>query len=913
MVVCLLASLVLAKCSPLSAQEADQSGIVLDFPSQEGTSLYPVAAQPPTPGISPETPPETPPETSPETPPEWTPEISPGAAPEMPGESSAAPNFKIVENVTKILPITTPYPTSDVYIVRLRAAPPIAGYTGGINGIPATAAKAVRDSASDVLHSVVGRIRQTRRQANRKSSRLNLRSPAVARFNKWLGRLQDGVADDVKLPRANVLYSMRHVSNAFVARLTPKQLQQLKRHPAVAEIKPNYPISKLTTNSANFLKLPETLWSTRGRDRAGEGVVVGIIDTGIWPEHPSFSSDVDLLYPDPPATWKGTCQVTADFQCNRKVIGARYFNGGFRAAYGQEDTLTDWTSPRDADGHGTWCAAAAAGNSNVPIILFPRKTNLGNITGMAPRAFLAAYKVFWGNAKSAGTTATSADVEAAVNAAVADGVDVISLSLGSADPSATYFSDLAYLYANLAGTVVVYASGNSGPPPFSWYMYRSISNFSPFYLTVGASTIARRYTSAAILGDGRIVPLFGFGSGNVAVQRLGLVEGAAARAAWKSESRAQYCTEGSLNATKVAGKIVLCAYGSTSTASKAAEVASKGGKAIIVTDMPVEARLFPPIYEVRLPVMGAEAGATSVLRNHTRTMASPTASFAYNFKTDINTDQAPDVASFSSTGPITNPAAAPRLSFPTNDILKPDIIGPGVSLWAAAPASSLASSSTPTFAMLSGTSMATPHLAGVAALLVERYPSWTPSQVMSAIMTTAYVTNNKRGPIVMGTTGGAATPWDMGAGHVNPKGLMDPGLTFPTNAADYYNFLAGQNLDYAKTVAPIGTKLTPIPAYNLNRPTISVSRLNKTVLLTRWVQNVADTVSNYTAYIVAPPGVITLINPHRFTIPPMGIVSFALRFTVVTASPDFQFGSLTWRDQFGHVVRSVLAVQPLYQ
>ncbi|CAI7749575.1 unnamed protein product, partial [Closterium sp. NIES-54] len=250
----------------------------------------------------------------------------------------------------------------------------------------------------------------------------------------------------------------KHVSNAFVARLTPKQLQQLKRHPAVAEVKSNYRISKLTTDSANFLNLLGTLWTAQGRERAGEGIVIGIVDTGIWPEHPSFSSNVtppDLPYLNPPSTWRGTCQVTADFKCNRKVIGAKIFNAGFRMWFGQEDTTSDWTSARDANGHGTWCASAAAGNSNVPVVLSPRNINVGNATGMAPRAFLSAYKIFWGNSVTGGgITATYADVEAAVNAAVADGVDVISLSLGGADPNATYFSDQTYLYANLAGTVV---------------------------------------------------------------------------------------------------------------------------------------------------------------------------------------------------------------------------------------------------------------------------------------------------------------------------------------------------------------------------------------------------------------------------------------------------------------------------
>ncbi|CAI5958284.1 unnamed protein product [Closterium sp. NIES-64] len=425
-----------------------------------------------------------------------------------------------------------------------------------------------------------------------------------------------------------------------------------------------------------------------------------------------------------------------------------------------------------------------------------------------------------------GITATYADVEAAVNAAVADGVDVISLSLGGADPSATYFSDQTYLNANLAGTVVVYAAGNSGPPPLQplhgwpaqgwpaqgwpaqgwpaqgwpaqgsgtvvagtvvagtcsrklWpppmnpLMYRSISNFSPFFLTVGARCVSGAfplvpgelsgafllapapsladYVSSATLGDGRVVKLYGlvhsginlsspffpplspplfpspFPSpfspppfplpfppplsllpsppaapslaamcrlprwgraggeavrvwlGNVPVQGLGLVEGAAARAAGKTEievgvgkgrcsavqglglvegcsagSREEvrsYCVEGALNAAKIAGKIVLCSYGWTSSRSKAAEVAGRAGQRCDCSGCACNSQTYP-IYEARLPSWEQRRARRVFLRAYTRTAASlaassnhhPTASFAYTFKTDVTSDQAPDDA-----------------------------------------------------------------------------------------------------------------------------------------------------------------------------------------------------------------------------------------------------------------------------
>ncbi|CAI5478124.1 unnamed protein product [Closterium sp. Yama58-4] len=971
-----------------------------------------------------------------------------------------------------------------VYIVRMRNSPPVAGYTGGIDGLAATVngqriAQSFRAGAAATL-------------AGRRRFRFDPFSRPVQQFARWLGQMQARVAADAGVSTRDVLYSYKYVSNGFAARLTAKQVRQLRNHPAVAQVKQSIAIRKLTTDTPTFLQLPNTLWAAAGgQSSAGQGVVVGVIDTGVWPEHPSFAGDAS--YPNPPATWKGNCTTTADFpSCTRKLIGARFFSAGFRAAYGSVNLAADWNSARDADGHGTWCAGAATGNSNVQVaiarglspglasevapraflsvykvfwsttsggvsatwadieaavnkavatktcrkrpraipyalphssplippllslslraatgnsnvqVAIARGQSAGLASGVAPRAFLSVYKVFW-STSSGGVSATWADIEAAVNKAVADGVDVLSLSLGGLDPSADYFDDSSYLYANAMGVTiayvsgndgsppysstmyrtisnfsppsfypfplflptlfiqqmgvtVAYASGNDGSPPYSSTMYRTISNFSPFYLTVGASTISRRYSTSLLLGNGVTVAATGFGSGSASVVGLRVIEGISAMAASATSTQAQYCYSGSLDSAKVSGRIVVCSYGSVGTSVKVGEVLARGGKAVIITGVPTVLKPFPP-YDSRLPLVYLDYSPADTLITYIRSTTSvlitkafppfsllsatllptlpsllpfptapyspalnptppthpinsPTATLSTSFST-VTDLPAPNVIYFSSAGPSLNPSAPVVKPQPTNDILKPDIIAPGVSLWSSWRASS-PSSTTQQFAMISGTSMATPHVAGIAALLTQRYPTWSPAQIMSAIMTTASTTTNQGSPIGTSYTA-VATPFEMGQGHINSTGLLDPGLTYTAALAHYYNFLAGQDQTRMKYLigAQTKVKLTPIPAYNLNRPAISVSRLVKSVVVTRWVVNVFNQACTYTASVVAPANVRVTVSPSTFTISPAKTQTFTVTFNVTTASQDFSYGSLTWRDQFGHAVRSVLAVQPI--
>ncbi|CAI5952262.1 unnamed protein product [Closterium sp. NIES-65] len=666
-----------------------------------------------------------------------------------------------------------------VYIVRLKD-PPVTAYSGGIAGYPAT-------SPATTAANALGRLAKSAKQLWKKRTKLNARAPNVKAFVKFLKNQQKKIAQDVGVATNKLIHSYTHVENGFAAVLSPKQVRSLQTHPDVAAVTQSVRLAPSTTHSPQFLRLPQSLWASAGGETsAGEDVVVGVIDSGIWPEHASFANTDVNPYGDPPASFKGECQTTADFPaCNGKVVGARFFNAAFnKEVKGKIDFSKDFNSPRDTDGHGTWCASAAAGNNGVAI---------GDLTasGMAPRARLAVYKIFWTHAGS--MWANSADVNAAVNAAVADGVDVLSLSFGGVDTRATYFDDLPFLNAHAvrlllvvhqsqfsfhflsslshplpsspsllpfpppfrqAGVVVAFAAGNAGSVHPARGEYRLIDNFAPWYLSVGASTISI-YTDMA-----------------------GEEITALTKKAPSSDPNA---------GADSADSLATSGTSSSGSSSGAADTDAGAG-----ADADADA--------------DADAGSGVATKSDGPVTVSSKELKGLIFTESPDTpDEAPILAPFSSTGPVAAPAAAPAPGRPTNDILKPDIIAPGVQLWGAAPSPSLTDYDD-YFKRLSGTSMATPHVAGIAALIIQQKPSWTPAQVMSAMMTTASVTNNKEALIRTMAKGRqspptgdrVANPWEIGAGHVNPMSVLDPGLTYDSNETEYRNFLAGVNMNQAK-------------------------------------------------------------------------------------------------------------------
>ncbi|CAI5498078.1 unnamed protein product [Closterium sp. Naga37s-1] len=802
---------------------------------------------------------------------------------------------------------------SSSYIVYLRSAPPILNYRGGIKGYAATApdvadsslltTSSIGDALGDIGHSfndaVNGAMSDIRQRF--RPLRADIRASGVQAFQKFLGKLQQDIAASVNISSKKIFRSYTYAVNAFGARLNQDQVEALESHPDVAMVRPDRIVHLRTSHTPTFLKLSTTLWSANGGVRnAGEGVIIGVIDSGIWPEHPSFADDT---YGPVPARWRGTCVKSADFKaCNKKVIGARFYNAGISQAGVAIDYATDFKSPRDGNGHGSWCSGAAAGNNGVNVKMGP--SSFGIASGMAPRARIAMYKTMWRLAGTDGASGAMSDVYAAVDQAIADGVDVLSLSVGGGLTS--YFDDLSFISAVQAGVFATLAAGNQGPPPADLFNYATIDNYSPFYLTVGASSTDRRYMANMTLGNGMVLQGPSWGGSNKMLQ---IVDGGQAVRPFASSSRAKLCYSNAIMANKVSGKILLCVRGENFLTDKLSAAVTAGAAAVIISN--VAKGLSNTVFlRSAIPVIHITAAQATQLQRYLSNMRTqgrvPTARISSPYAVD--NDMAPVIADFSSRGPVVNPAMQASWAG-TNDILKPDVVGPGVNLWGPWRTPSLAQASTPNFGMVSGTSMATPHLAGLAALVVQKNPTWSPAQIISAFMTTASTTTN-RGGLIPTDTGSVATPWDMGQGQVNTSGLLNPGLTYDASYTDFVNFLAGQSTWRANNIFS-SMQLTPVPAYNLNRASISVSRMKKFVTINRRVTSVWTRASTYRAVLVVPDNVGIDLEPRTFTIAPGASVKYQMNITVRKASAAFSYGSLTWVDNNGHVVRSVIAVQPL--
>ncbi|CAI5959250.1 unnamed protein product [Closterium sp. NIES-65] len=689
----------------------------------------------------------------------------------------------------------------------------------------------------------------------------------------------------------DILYRYFYISNGFAAVLTAAQAESLRSDVRVLQVLRSRAVQKQTSETPALLNLPKTFWSA---SYTGEDAVIGVVDTGIWPENPSFSEEG---YSGFPRSWHALstdCARTADFKgCSRKLVQASFFPTAFESEFGEIDTSSDWRSPRDADGHGSWVAAAAAGNRDTPMTV-ARGQTVGAGSGTAPRARIAAYKVFWRSSESSGLVATTADIEQAMDQAVADGCAVILLALGAVDGGQSYFDDLPVLYASMAGTLVVAAAGNGGKGSEA---ARTVVNFSPFYLTVGATTINRRFSAKLMLSNGTELDVNGLGTGSSAITNVPIIHSPDAKLASAAAAQADGCAPGTLDPALVNGKLVVCvAGGDVPLTAKVTEAKAKGAVGVVLHSSP---RTNQP-YARDLPVVGVSVGDSDSLLAFLQT-PNPHASLSSAFTTASDLP-APVMYATSSTGPLSQGA--------TTDVFKPDLVAPGAFIWAASRGTTL--SDTTEFKIGSGTSVAAAHVAGVAALLMQWNPALTPVQVMSVLTTTANATMVRQDPV----KADAPTPMDMGAGHLDVDEMFSPGpgLVYNAEVPHFLRFLTGQDAALAGKILQDGQEVSPLAARDLNRAAIAVSNLQGAVTVTRVVTNLGAT-ATYKASVVEPAGVDVEVTPASFTIETgaANAVRFSVKLTpragAAAAGSGWRFGSLTWSDSAGHRVKSVIAVE----
>ncbi|KAK9944977.1 hypothetical protein M0R45_010511 [Rubus argutus] len=715
----------------------------------------------------------------------------------------------------------------------------------------------------------------------------------------FLEQTMSSVEEDAS---SRLVYSYHSAMEGFAAQLSESELESLKMLPDVVAIRPDRIHQVQTTYSYKFLGLdPASKEGAWHKSSFGRGTIIGVLDTGVWPESPSFN---DHGMPRVPKKWRGICQQGQDFNssnCNRKLIGARFFTRGYRAALmsNSPGVVQEYASPRDTHGHGTHTSSTAGGAS------VGMASVLGNAAGvargLAPGAHVAMYKVCWLNG------CYSSDILAAMDVAIIDGVDILSLSLGGF-PTPLFADSIAIgsFRAVEHGISVVCAAGNNGP------IESSVANEAPWIATIGASTLDRRFPAIVQMGNGKVL----YGQSMYPGNRLMRSTGKEIELVYVTNENtgSEFCFKGSLPRAKVRGKIVVCDRGINGRAEKGEVVKEAGGAGMILAN--TEINLEEDSVDVHfLPSTLIGFDESIHLKAYINSTRRPTARIVYG-GTVIGKSRAPAVAQFSARGPsLSNPS-----------ILKPDVIAPGVNIIAAWP-QNIGPTGLPedsrrvNFSVMSGTSMACPHASGIAALVRSVHPKWSPAAIKSAIMTTADVTDHSGNPIMDGDK--PAGVFAIGAGHINPVRAIDPGLIYDIRPEEYVTHLC--TLGYTKSdILTITHRnvscremLKMNRGFSLNYPSISVTFKHgmRSKRVRRQITNVGSPNSTYLLEVMAPKEVSVKVKPQRLVFTDINQslsfrVWFISRKRIRKDKRSFSQGHLAWVNSNNsyHKVKSPISV-----
>ncbi|KAL8547879.1 hypothetical protein ACS0TY_007259 [Phlomoides rotata] len=659
-----------------------------------------------------------------------------------------------------------------------------------------------------------------------------------------LSFLDDNSSEEDHHSSSRLLYSYSSAIEGFAAQLSPSEIETLTKSHQVIAVRPDRRLPIHTTYSHTFLGLsPTTDGGAWVKSKFGRGSIIGVLDTGVWPESPSFD---DHGMPPVPPKWKGICQQGQDFNasnCNRKLIGARHFSKGHLVA--SLTSSPEYLSARDSHGHGSHTASTAAG---APVAMANVLGNGGGeAIGMAPAAHIAIYKVCWFSG------CYSSDILAAMDVAIRDGVDVLSLSLGGF-PVPLYEDTIAIgsFRAMEHGISVVCAAGNNGP------IQNSVANEAPWIATIGASTLNRRFPAVVRLGNGKFL----YGESMYPGKGVAAAEKELELVYVTGNEGSEFCLRGSLPRGRIKGKMVVCDRGVNGRAEKGQIVKEAGAAAMILAN--TEINLKEDSVDVHLlPATLVGSDEAYQLKSYINSTTRPKARIIFG-GTVIGNYRAPAVAQFSSRGP----------SFTDPSILKPDMIAPGVNIIAAWP-QNLGPSALPedsrrvNFTVMSGTSMACPHVSGLAALIHSAYPNWSPAAIKSALMTTADMHDDMGKPIMDGDK--PAELFAIGAGQVNPERAINPGLIYDIQPDDHITHLCtlgyrrSEILSITHRNVSCHDVLRRNRGFSLNYPSFSVIfRKGETKkMVKRQLTNVGSPNSIYSLEMKAPEGVNMRVRPRR--------------------------------------------------
>jgi subtilisin family serine protease len=714
----------------------------------------------------------------------------------------------------------------------------------------------------DALASYTGRIHGLRATSPRATGRsFAANRVAVAKYNRYTAKRTARINRAVRamVPRARIGTAFRVVYGGVAARVPANQIAKLLRVRGVAAVQRDALRQPLDDNTT-FIGAQAVWPSLGGSIHAAENVKVGVIDTGVWPEHPMLADNglppIGGSYGCQFGDGSDTAHLGQPFTCNNKLIGAYAKTATYMSAVGADanefcNNTTHQCSARDSEGHGTHTTTTAAGDCVTTAVLYG--VERGPVCGIAPGARVIMYRV----CLEAGCF--TSDSVSAVQQAITDGINVINFSISGGAQPYTDPVELAFLDATNAGISVNASAGNSGPGA------ATSDHGGPWTTTVAASTGPRQFASTLHLtADGGAT----FDKAGVTLTN-GISSPTAVVLAQSIAGEDALC-QTQLPAGAAMGKIVACQRGVNARVDKGFNVFSGGAVGMILynpvmQDVETDNHWLPAIH-----VDGPNSDLTTFISTHTNVRAIWAQGTAQPGVADM-------MAAFSSRGPL-------------GDWIKPDVTAPGVQVLAGMTPQPTGTVNGPPgnfYQAIAGTSMSSPHSAGVSALVKAVHPSWTPEMIKSALMTSSVQSVIKED----GST--PATPFDRGAGSIRADRAANPTLVF--------------NETYAHFVAAGADVLHRI---DLNLASVDAPTMSGQISTQRTAINVSGQNQVLKVSTVAPAGASITVgnNNGNLSVKAGSSITFPITISAPTLANGQYFGQITLNPQKAGATSVVMPV-----
>lgn len=724
-----------------------------------------------------------------------------------------------------------------VYIIQLDD-PPAATYQGGVAGLAPTSPLATG------------------------KGKLDVNAPVTKAYVRYLAQKQNQLIQQIEAFAGHpvkVKYKYQLALNGIAAWLTPQEAARVAKLPGVKSVHLDEAFKPTTDVSPDWIGA-SSVWAGVGpyAGTKGEGVLVGIIDTGINMDHPSFTDTVKgYTYTNPfgSGNYVGWCNPSnpnydPSYKCNDKLVGAWDYADASWAGTADEEN----DGPEDNNGHGSHTASTTAGNTITVTMYAPTAAYTDTISGMAPHANIIMYDV------CAGSCYTS-DVVQAINQAITDTVDVLNESIGIGGDTFSGDKQQAYLNAVAAGIFSARSAGNDGPAA------GTVGPEPPWSLSTAALTHDRMIYNylTDMVSEGGIPPL-------PDITGLGFTSGyGPAEIVYAGDYTSTLTTTPELCAVgdpddgtyespwppgTFNGEIVVCMRGTYARVEKSYNVMTAGAGGFVMIDNG-GGLVADPHYVPGLHISQSDGADLLAWMVPTATQTATISGFDW-----VSDPSAADImAGFSSRGPADEP-----------DLIKPDAGAPGVSIWAAYKDNPGGEDEGNETVFMSGTSMASPHVAGAAALLTALHPSWSPSEIKSALMTTAVYT-----PTLKEDGATPTDPFDVGAGRIDIAQAALAGFVLDETPANY---------------------AAADPASGGDPKTLNLASLanDQCLLNCSWTRTISSTqnttVTWVTSYTATADMVIT-VTPPVFDLPPFGTQEITITVDASNAPVDqWAFGTV---------------------